>query len=60
MQASEIGPHCKDVQLLLWAAGEAHARSRQPEPVPPALEGPVMLSLPDGSEFFTEWQPTDR
>ena len=59
MQVGETTLWSKDVQRLLWAAGEARSRaSRQPqkrsaarrhtlEPLPPAAD----------SGFFTEWQP---
>lgn len=57
MPESDTRLRAKDVQRLLWAAGEARRRRREltrptrrrrsVEARPPATEG----------DFFTEWQP---
>ena len=59
MQVGDTSLWSKDVQRLLWAAGEAHARVRReedPHPVAPrhGAEPPA-----PGADmgFFTAWQP---
>ena len=48
--------YSRDVQLLLWAVGEARDRGRRRDRSIDVQEG-----LPaDGSDFFTEWQPATR
>ena len=47
----------RDVQLLLWAVGEAHARERQDDDRLRVHEEGAPLGDPD---FFTEWQPAGR
>ena len=59
MQVGETSLWSKDVQRLLWAAGEARARgSRREQKRPPARRRPAGSPAPvaDGG-FFTEWQP---
>jgi hypothetical protein len=56
VRVGETGLWSKDVQRLLWAAGEARARARERRrPVSRTLAEPA---LPAGGDFFTEWQPT--
>ena len=59
MQFGETTLWSKDVQRLLWAAGEARARGRRRDYTRPAVrrhvrEQPVP---PIDGGFFTEWQP---
>lgn len=59
MQAGETTLWSKDVQRLLWAAGEARARGRRREYKRPAARRHVAdkpVPTTDGG-FFTEWQP---
>jgi hypothetical protein len=47
--------HARDVQLLLWAVGEARDRvRRRDQDASPKRED---MTPADGSDFFTEWQP---
>ena len=50
----------KDVQRLLWAAGEARARGRRRDHKRPASRRQVAEPLASAADadFFTEWQPT--
>lgn len=49
------GTSSRDVQLLLWAVGEARDQGRrQVRERPASLDD---LAPADGSDFFTEWQP---
>jgi hypothetical protein len=57
VRKSGTGPHLKDVQLLLWAAGEARDRAKGRDRVRTNRAARDAISVPDGSEFFTEWQP---
>ena len=54
MTTLQIGEsYSKDVQLLLWAVGEARSRGRRHNRSTADQE-----AVPaDGSDFFTEWQP---
>jgi hypothetical protein len=58
MQVGDPSLWSKDVQRLLWAAGEAHARARREEDPGPArrhgAEPPAPVADPG---FFTVWQP---
>lgn len=47
-----------DVQLLLWAAGEARDRVRRRDSRRSAFQGSMVPT--DGADFFTEWQPATR
>lgn len=59
MQVGDASLWSKDVQRLLWAAGEARARRRRPDrkrqTARRPLDRPAAATDPD---FFTEWQPT--
>ncbi|MDQ4091509.1 MAG: hypothetical protein M3163_14585 [Actinomycetota bacterium] len=55
MKMSETKLCTMDVQLLLWAAGEARDRVRRRDSRRSAL--PEYLVPADGADFFTEWQP---
>ncbi|HVL06463.1 MAG TPA: hypothetical protein VM388_10775 [Acidimicrobiales bacterium] len=59
MQVSETSPWSKDVQRLLWAAGEARVRTSRRERNRPAIRRRLAeRSAPAaGADFFTEWQP---
>jgi hypothetical protein len=47
-----------DVQLLLWAVGEARDRGRERTH---DRSRPLEAAVPPGDgDFFTEWQPTSR
>ncbi|HWI04195.1 MAG TPA: hypothetical protein VNT52_10315 [Acidimicrobiales bacterium] len=62
MQVSETSLWSKDVQRLLWAAGEARARASRRERNRPATRRRV-AEQPEpaaGPDFFTEWQPATR
>ena len=54
LQISES--YSKDVQLLLWAVGEARGRGRRRDSS--TAEQEVLPG--DGSDYFTEWQPATR
>ncbi len=59
MQVGETTLWSKDVQRLLWAAGEARARARRRERKGPAArrhdaDAPALAA---DAGFFTEWQP---
>ena len=59
MQVGETSLWSKDVQRLLWAAGEARARGRRRERTRPAARrdlGDQPVPTTEGG-FFTEWQP---
>ncbi len=52
------GISSRDVQLLLWAVGEARGQDRrQVGKISPRLGDLVPA---DRSDFFTEWQPAAR
>ena len=56
MTRLQIGEsNSKDVQLLLWAVGEARGRERRRDR---STADEEVLSA--GSDFFTEWQPATR
>ena len=59
MQVGETTLWSKDVQRLLWAAGEARARARGREQKRPAARRPDADSPAPVADagFFTEWQP---
>ena len=58
MQLSETKLCTMDVQLLLWAVGEARDRARRRDSRRSALRE---SSVPaDGTDFFTEWQAATR
>jgi hypothetical protein len=48
----------RDLQLLLWAVAEARRRTRRAEVrhAPSDTE----TAPAEGSDFFTEWQPSTR
>lgn len=59
MQFGETSMWSKDVQRLLWAAGEARERGRRrdrkrPVARPHDTRPPGQVA---GAGFFTEWQP---
>ena len=58
MQVGDTSLWSKDVQRLLWAAGEARARGRRREHKRPVTRRQVVPpeTASDGG-FFTEWQP---
>jgi hypothetical protein len=60
VQVGETSLWSKDVQRLLWAAGEARARASQREHRrPPARRRAAERPAPvEDTGFFTEWQPT--
>jgi hypothetical protein len=58
MQVSDTKLCTMDVQLLLWAVGEARDRARRRDS---RRSGPQDNPVPaDGADFFTEWQPATR
>ena len=59
VQLSETSLWSNDVQRLLWAAGEARARTGRRERNRPAIRRRAgEKSAPTtGADFFTEWQP---
>ena len=59
MQVGETNPMSKDVQRLLWAAGEARARGRRREHTRPVARRRLddQAVPPTEGGFFTEWQP---
>ena len=59
MQVGETSVWSKDVQRLLWAAGEARERGRRRQPKLP-LDRRHVATPPEATTdagFFTEWQP---
>ncbi len=52
------GISSRDVQLLLWAVGQARDRVRGRDSRRSLL--PESLVPADGADFFTEWQPATR
>jgi hypothetical protein len=48
----------RDVQLLLWAVGEARDRDRRG--AGDRTNGLDDHGADEGAEFFTEWQPATR
>jgi hypothetical protein len=59
VQVGETTLWSKDVQRLLWAAGEARARARRREqkgPAPRRHDADSPAPAADAG-FFTEWQP---
>ena len=48
--------YSRDVQLLLWAVGEARQFGRRRDRSTDVQEA----GTADGSDFFTEWQPAIR
>ena len=58
MQLSETKLCTMDVQLLLWAVGEARDRVRRRDSRRSAVQKSVVPA--DGADFFTEWQPATR
>jgi hypothetical protein len=59
VQVNEASLWSKDVQRLLWAAGEARARGRRREQRRPAAASHVADPPAPAADagFFTEWQP---
>ena len=58
MQVGDTSLWSKDVQRLLWAAGEAHARARrQDDPGSVARRHGAEPPAVADAGFFTEWQP---
>ena len=59
MQVGETSVWSKDVQRLLWAAGEARERGRRGQHKLPAARRRVAIPPAAITEagFFTEWQP---
>lgn len=57
MQVGDTSQWSKDVQRLLWAAGEARARARRRELGRTATRM-LVPALPVDGDFFTEWQPS--
>ena len=62
MQVGETSVWSKDVQRLLWAAGEARARGRRRPHKQPVARRRVALppAAVTDAGFFTEWQPVAR
>ena len=58
MQMSETKLCTMDVQLLLWAVGEARDRVRGRDSRRSVLQESLVPA--DGADFFTEWQPATR
>lgn len=60
MQVGDTNLWSKDVQRLLWAAGEAHARTRRhDDPGPVASRHGAEPPAPaSDTGYFTEWQPS--
>lgn len=58
MQIGDTSLWSKDVQRLLWAAGEARARARRREHRRPVSRTLLKPAIPADGDFFTEWQPT--
>ena len=56
MQVGETSLWSKDVQRLLWAAGEAHSHASGEHKRPAARRQPADAPAADAG-FFTEWQP---
>jgi len=59
VQVGEASVWSKDVQRLLWAAGEARERGRRRQrklPVARRLVATPPAAITDAG-FFTEWQP---
>lgn len=57
MADSDTSLWSKDVQRLLWAAGEARGRRRErPRPTVHRRASALPAPIGDG-DFFTEWQP---
>ena len=58
VQVGETNLWSKDVQRLLWAAGEARTRASKRDHKRPARRRLVELPAPaPDAGFFTEWQP---
>lgn len=57
MQVGDTSQWSKDVQRLLWAAGEARARARRRELGRTATRM-LVPALPVDGDSFTEWQPS--
>lgn len=59
MQVGERTLWSKDVQRLLWAAGEARFRASRQQQKQSAARGHTVEPLPPSVDagFFTEWQP---
>lgn len=59
MQVGEATLWSKDVQRLLWAAGEARSRAIQGQEKRPAARRQAEETLAPAADggYFTEWQP---
>lgn len=62
MQLGETSVWSKDVQRLLWAAGEARERGRRRQRKLPVARRLAATPPPAATDagFFTEWQPATR
>jgi hypothetical protein len=58
VQVGETSLWSKDVQRLLWAAGEARDRVRRRQRSSPLTRRLAAPAFPADGDFFTEWQPT--
>ena len=60
MQVGETSLWSKEVQRLLWAAGEARARTtREHRRPPPRRHGAEPPAPAADTGYFTEWQPAN-